>query len=208
MKKEKNSDKKEDEEDRVEIKEKKEYIIYKDVIKNFWEAQSYHSQNNFDEFITKKKAIKNAMLLLPIDSKVPGEKKIIKDLLSIGENALKKQPPGFKIKYSHVDIGKEGRRFVQEISAEEMDTWSCPLEPKNINQAIINFKEEQYKICLEDLIITEFKIEKFLVKKNILKKEDKDPDELIEDFIKSEFPNLFEEIRTIQPIIKKNVKKK
>lgn len=181
-------------EDRVELKEKKEYIVYKDIINNYWESQSYHPINNFDEFITKKKSIRNAMLLLPMDSKDPIIIDKVKSLIKEGLDALKKQPPAFKMKYHFTDIGHEGRRFIQEISSEDGGTWSCPLEPENTKQAISSYKEEQYKIKLEDLIEIEFKISKFLVKCGIIDKEDKGPDKLIEDYIKLKFQEKIDQI--------------
>lgn len=194
-------------EDRVELGVKKEYIVYKDVINNYWEAQSYHPLNNFDEFITKKKAIRNAMLLLPTDIKEPLIKKKVDSLINDGLTALKKQPPAIKSKVNFIDIGQEGRKFVQEIIGENDENWSCPLEGNSIKQAMDKFTEEQYKECLEDLIEAEFKISKFLVLYDIIKKEDKSPDEIIEDFIKIKFKDKIKEIEKIKEKMNKQDKK-
>lgn len=185
-------------------KEEYSQFIGKDLVQTYIYLRNYLPKDAKEKFEIRQNLVEIGKELLPNIDEIQDldDKKNIQELYDKAIEVVENQPSAGNRIYDFMTTG--GKRFTcYQFTADEIKgKWTC-LDTE-YNSSSENFDKEQCKKLIPELITVDNKIFRFLIKYNVLKKEDKSPDELAEDFIKIKFK---EKLKLIEQIKQKLNKK-
>lgn len=168
-------------EKQVEIEESIEFKN-KDVRSKFEFWCNYISSDPIKRYDAKRKSIEHGKELLPWNLENVEEQEKVQKIYNDACKILKEEIPNQR--HSEFDYFDEGGKRYPIIRITSKDAGECTTTETEYKKTLEDFILQQYEQHMGKLQDAFDKIYHMLVKYDIVKKEDKSPDELVADWIK------------------------